>query len=175
MRNKFLFSDWTAVSQIDNHIDPNLKASSTAVLNEINGVQEIVGYDLTVYWKERYVTVYKVKVEMDIEGVWSLNTNDAVEFLNTIGFDCEYRLPETIVMTERQRQTLDSLESLGYSYIMRTFKYGHGHVAVVDPNNPVRELYDLSQIKDYNYQDWTFMRIDEPISINTLLGRKDCQ
>lgn len=174
IKNTVIFSDWTSVSQIVNHIDPSIKAEATAIIksNEGSCKSEIVGYDLRVYQKETYITLYKVKIEMGEPNVWSLTSEQAVEMLNKIGFDCKYKVPEYYeVLSPRQVGTLTALKTLGYTHVLRTFNKGQGSVQALNPQILKKEIY-FKDIKDYNYLDWIFLPLNDPQMIDGILTMK---
>lgn len=168
MKEIFVFSDWTSISQVKNSIDPDLKVSCTAIIDRCGEDNEIVGYDLTVYLKSPYVILYKVKVESGKDHVWSLNTNEAVEFLNTVGFYCEYKLPPyAMSLTEKQVRVLKSLEGLDYTHIVRNFANGRG--SVIAMKSSTNDTMSLSTLSDYNYLNWVLLPIGRPQVISSLL------
>lgn len=172
IRDTVIFSDWTSVSQIVNYIDPTIKVEATSIVkyDEESGESETVGYDLRVYQKENYITLYKVKVEMGEPNVWSLTSDQAVEMLNKIGFDCKYELPPE-TLTPRQVSTLSALKTLEYTHIVRHFVNGQGLVQAINSED-FNKVFDLDELKDYNYIDWIFLPIDQPQIIDGILTSK---
>lgn len=170
MRNTVIFSDWTSVDQIINSIDPKIKAEGSAIVRTTDTSQnEIAGYDLTVYLQNPYRVLYKVKVDMDQEGVWSIPTEEAVEFLNTVGFVCDYQLPPYYgIISEENQEVLRSLINLGYSHVIRTFSEGRGKVEAIRIDK-LNDSFNFRKLSNYNYLDWIFLRLNDATMISSLL------
>lgn len=170
MKEVFVFSDWTSVSQIKNSVDPDLKVDCTAIIQYCGEGNEITGYDLTVYLKSPYIILYKVKVETSLDHVWSLNTNEAVEFLNSLGFYCKYELPPYFGdLSDKQITTLSSLKNLGYTHLVRSFSHGRGSVVAVKFDDPSGQIYSLDKTENYNYVNWIFLPLGRPQKIDGIL------
>lgn len=169
MKDIMIFSDWTAVGQIKNQINPDIKAEASAIIDKCGNSNEIVGYDITIYLRSPYVILYKVKVEMDYEGVWSLTTNQAVEMLNSLGFYCKYELPPYFQdLSDKQISTLQSLKTLQFTHIVRNFENGRGRVFAINVNSP-SETFEFNRLNDYNYLDWIFLPLGRPQIIDGIL------
>lgn len=168
MKNKVVFSDWTSVSQIVNSYNPEVKVESTSIIENCGGRPEIVGYVLTVYTKP-YVILYRMRVDMDKSGVFSLSAQQAVEMLNTLGFICEYQVSEYYgSLTNKQIITLNSLKNLGYSHVIRSFKGGRGQVVAINSESTWK-YFDFRELEDYNYLDWIFLPLGDPQPIDGIL------
>lgn len=168
MKNTVIFSDWTSVNQIINSINPDMKASCVVITNcNEDGINEIIGYKLNI--TERTQLLYSIPVETSLPNVWSLSSEEAVEMLNTIGFICEYQLPEYYeTLGASQLDLLKSLKNLGYTHIVRHFIHGKGSVIVLNPDSP-SSVYDIKNTANYNYQNWISLKLDDFILIDSLL------
>lgn len=169
MKDVMIFSDWTAIGQIRNQINPDIKAEASAIIDKCGNSNEIIGYDITIYLRSPYIILYKVKVEMDHEGVWSLTTNQVVEMLNSLGFYCKYELPPYFQdLSKKQIETLQSLKNLQFTHVVRNFDSGRGNVLAININSP-DNIFEFNRLDDYNYLDWIFLPLGRPQVIDGIL------
>lgn len=113
----FTFSDWTSASKLKNSVNPLLRVDIGVLRTLTEDTNEIIGYQLTVYNVNTQAIVYKFYVNYIEEHIYSMTTDEAISFLNYIGFNCEYHEP--ITLTDNTREVLKACLTLGYTHIAR--------------------------------------------------------
>ena len=163
MKDTMTFTDWTAISQIRNSIDPDMKASATVVLHrKDDGSTYPDGHIITIYDNTSKLIKYKVLVDSTSD--WSLRDEEAEELLNQQGFICRYERNEN-PMTEVIQHQLESLLSLGFTHIVREFKNGIGQITAFNSTDGTK-CYTMD---NENYQNYSFLQYNDPILISGYL------
>lgn len=173
MRNTYIFSDWTSVSQMINSQYPDLRAKASVLRGQSCSSDcggRTQGYCLTIYNHVLGRTVCRVMVNSGESSFWSLSESQAVEMLNDFGFICRLERDSNMI-SDKVRKSLEIISSLGYSHVIRNFSKGHGQVSVFVSDNLKRHPQNLSGLlSDYNYYDWVFLREGSPTLIEGILN-----
>lgn len=165
---KYVFKDWTSAVKMINAVDPKLRVD--VVILRSKDLQESAGYSIVVFNKINSEIKYKFYVDCSFENEWSLTTDEAIEALNLIGFNCEF-IHEKKPLTEGITKILNDIYSLGYTRIEREIR--PNKIRIFKDDSTVQgEIFvdDLGKITEYNYYDWTFyLEPEKQIFIKSLL------
>lgn len=170
MEQVYHFEDWTSAARMKNQIDPCIKID-VGVLREDD---QILGYQMTVYKECIDKILYRFYIDVGLPSTWSLTTNEAIEFLNIIGFPCEFGREHYILPINTQK-ILRALLKLGYTHIYRlqrpaTVMICAGATQHDDPTKKRLPITDvLGNEYKYNYHDYWFLNTF-PIRIEELLN-----
>jgi hypothetical protein len=159
-KDVFQLSKWTDAPNIINEIDPDLLISVSELPNN-------QGYVLTVYKEINCRTpdiLYCVRIDSTLENTWSLDTPEAIEMLNMIGFSCEWIGTSSISATAYDQ--LVSLSNLGWTKIRRSSR-PEPLISVYTDESTI-SLKDISEV--YNYSDWMFLTEGIEYSISELIS-----
>lgn len=166
----FSFADWTSAVKLKNSVNPLLRVDVGVLRFTTETVNEIKGYQLTVYDIKTQAIIYRFYINYIENNVFSMTTDEAIEFLNRIGFNCEYHEP--IVFTDNARQILEACLTMGYTHIRRISKTTEFELLHSEDENitgtTLRDVLAKSN-KDINYYDFRFIDSVIPDSIEVLL------
>lgn len=151
MNNIYEIHNWSAVSQIINERDPDLKVK---YFTDRSGVSGIIVY-------KNDETIFKVNIESP--GVWGLTNSEAVELLNCYGFSCVY-VEDKLIIPNNVLTILQSLKVRGLQYVIREVKPGVVY-AYKTGNSPII----LSDYENYTYNDWKFLPVSVETSVDKIL------
>ena len=158
MSQIYLFEDWTSATRMRNVIDPCLSVDIGVIRNhEFKGVIE--GYQLTVLrsciGSEDHKIIYRFYIDYGRCGSWCMSTEEAIKFLNQIGFPCKFQRVHIPLKADVEK-TLESLKNLGYSHICRRVRPAEIEVLLADP--AVDDPHDVKPLSmiigNYNYHDY---------------------
>lgn len=171
-KDTVVFTNWFDVNQIPNTTDPHMRVSSTGVYDE--RAHKLEGYVLTVIWEDFPLQpriVYRVNVEDARDNAWSLTSEEAVKFLNKIGFICEFA-PKEKPLSQEVVDTLKALQTFGYTHICRGKdpKLQLLVEAWSSKEGYSTSVYLLSNSPNYNYEDWVFLPLGIPQIIEGVLN-----
>ena len=172
-KDTVIFTDWFDVNQIPNNIDPRMSVSATGVYDE--QTHELDGYILTVIWNSFPLQpriLYRVHVEDARDNIWSLTSEEAVKFLNKIGFICEFTHKGS-PLSQKVIDTLKALSTFGYTHICRNSDANSQFYVGAWLSGTPESEYQLNSIPNYDYEDWLFLPLGDPQLISGLLESRE--
>lgn len=184
---KYIIRDWSSAIDLRNTLHPTWRISVDVYRN--CETQEINGYSIEVYDKSHSECncnlVYKIDVDVTIDGHYSFSTEEAIEFLNIIGFNCEFD-KSAYVIPEKAKELLAHFYALGYQTIVRIVRPWCKILMSLDPEDDIaRRLFYTDIVKYYKefqfpkgvicpevleYRDFLFLPPNTPYPINQLIG-----
>lgn len=168
MLTKYVFSDWTSASKMRNYINPDLRVDVEVLVGPEDlevATDRVVGHSIRVFDRRTNTTLYKVLVEAGVPYTYSLSNEEAIEMLNLIGFNCQfkyldYEVPLVI------KKCMKSLVDLGFTSIKRTIRPCN----IVISSDPLEDKWcSLREYQTSNYSDWSFLPINQPVLLKPLL------
>ncbi len=189
MGTKYVIRDWLSVKDMRNELDKTIKAKATLYCPKTDKERKH-GYTVSVYKelktddKCRYGNLlYKFDVECDLPGHCTYSTQEAIDFLNVLGFNCVFDY-SVFEVSENVLQQLSNLSSLGYKTIVRTVRPWTKVFVTTNAefNLPVHYLYPV--VKDWldinipkgvvcpdiiNYREYLFLPPNVPMPIDEVL------
>lgn len=189
----YMIKDWTSAVDMRNELNPRLRIKVN-VYRDCKD-PEIDGYSIEVYERNRDGTncgceglIYKFDVDCDIPGHYSFSTPEAIEFLNIIGFNCDFDYT-IFSITDKVREQLTHLYELGYKTIVRGVRPWARIFISTDPEDDIaRRLYEyqnkmyfenismprgVSTPDTLRYRDYFFLTPNKPTPIKQILNIKD--
>ena len=166
MNQTYRFEDWTSAAKMRNELNPCLRVDIGVLRDMTNGSVE--GYQLTIYDEAVDQIVYRTFIDYGKEGTWSLSTDEAIELLNQIGFNCVYQRPK-LELTSQVRTALRAAQSLGYTHVYRRIRPVPEVVFVNGFTGKECSLVILLGDEDYNYHNYWFLD-ETPVRIDGILS-----
>lgn len=160
INNTYVLSDWSAVSQMINSVDPAITAKYEYAPDYEVETIVIRKKVLNPEYKEVIKELFRANVESP--GVWSLTTKEMIEVLNSYGFNCKYN-ENPIDIPAEARDLMTSLKNLGYTTIVRTVK-PTGKVTAYNSRN------DTYEVPNNMYTKFLFLT---PNSVKDILSIPD--
>lgn len=126
MSTLYVIRDWTSAIDMRNDSHPSWRIKVNIYRN--CETASIDGYSIEVYDKSKKDKcccenglIYKFDIDCILPEHYSFSTSEAVEFLNTIGFNCSF--DDTVFkITDEVRSQLENLYNLGYKTITRVVR-----------------------------------------------------
>lgn len=189
----YMIKDWTSAVDIRNELNPSLRIKVNIYRNCHE--QAIDGYSIEVYDKDNKCgcccengLLYKFDVDCIIPGHYSLSTPEAIEFLNFIGFNCDFDYT-VFSITDKVREQLTHLYELGYKTIVRGIRPWARIFLSTNPEDDIaRKLYTYKNKLYFekislptgvispntlDYRDYFWLTPNKPTPIKQILGIKD--
>lgn len=167
MNTIYMFSDWSSASKMKSCINPRLRISVKEILTSNEDSKFVAGYHISVYDSVTKEVIYAFYVDChfnDIKDpVVCLDTSDAVDVLNAIGFHCKYTKP-IVFMNDESYKVLQSLFDLGYKKVIRECFPSSLRVIGKGRHTNLDEIAIY-----YNYRDFLFMTPKVEYDIGSLI------
>lgn len=154
MKDLFVLSDWTSLSQVKNSVDPSIKATASIRPDKSQTIITIFKCDSIL-----------VRVPVDSEG-WSLTYQDALELLASYGFNCDYR--PTFEISDHAVEVLRAALTSGVTTVKRVTK-SYGYVEGYGGGFNASRPYDFRDTEGWKYEEWMFMTPNVCYSVKKLL------
>lgn len=154
MEQIYLFEDWTSAIRMKNQLNPCLTIDIEVIRSEDKN--DIDGYNLIVrdcsLLRVNNI-LYRFYIDYGKPGTWSLSTDEAIRFLNQIGFPCKFN-KENYNISNEVRKTLSNVMELGFTHISRRIRPPEVEVlsAISASIVPLSVL-----VGEYNYHDYWFI------------------
>lgn len=186
----YVIRDWTSAVNVVNEINNKLKIN-VSIYKDSNNI-DIEGYSLEVYEASNTnikcpnlfnKIIYKFDVECTRPNHYTLSTQEAITFLNTIGFRCEFDY-SVFNISDVVREQLTNISNLGYKTIVRTIRPWTKVYISTKPADDIAKKLEytdleylslLSYSQDifapgiFKYQDYMFLPPNVPTPISEIL------
>ena len=188
MATKYIIRDWSTIKDMRNELNDRLRTRASIYYDP--ETQEPHGYTIDVYVEKNHndncnciSLLYKVDVDCDLPAHYSMTTNEAIEFLNLLGFNCEFDY-SVFPITDKVREQLTNLSSLGYKTVVRVVRPWSKIFVTTKSANDISMRTTYPQIGEFlkqsltkdtvcpdiiNYRDYLFLPPNTPTPIEEIL------
>ena len=162
---KFVFTDWGQLIKVVNINSPWIKIDVRFNKTE-EGLEDGVTITVLNIQESRNYIIYRIDVNRGDRKYYSLSEDEAVRMLNQIGFNIEYS--NSIKINERVYLLLTAFKELGGVTVQRFIN--NPSIDIYDKNNKfLYRLINEDPVDNFNYYDWTSLKVKSPYSIDNLI------